>query len=294
MGGAFMTDIFVTTKSNVVYKLTGTNKDLAIYNKVSTHRFVPEVFEITKPLQKLGIGYFSYSEFDLLNNQIISLINNDRVGKYFIQNNGFQMESSLMNLHPGLYSISTLPSLNKDQISYFKKRMTVENSLDTLELVQYDNKNKKIKLYCYGISNLALYNREYLENFNFYFKDKAKSLLEESDRTTIKSIQPTFFINYENHLLLENSISNPNNIFSGDVGFFQDKLYYFTSKYNLSNRETQCLNLILQNKLNKQIASHLGLSQRTVELYILNLRKKLNCRNKMQLMIMMCKQHCRF
>ncbi len=51
---------------------------------------------------------------------------------------------------------------------------------------------------------------------------------------------------------------------------------------NLSKRETECLHFWMQGKSAKQIAAILGLSQRTVENYINNIKIKWNCYSKSQ------------
>lgn len=52
----------------------------------------------------------------------------------------------------------------------------------------------------------------------------------------------------------------------------------------LSVRQQQCANLLLQGMTAKQIAKELNLSGRTIEHYIENLKKKLQCKNKAQLL----------
>lgn len=54
-------------------------------------------------------------------------------------------------------------------------------------------------------------------------------------------------------------------------------------KYKLSNRETQCLFYLLRGKTSKKIAIILGLSPRTIEVYVDNLKSKFNCRTKLEL-----------
>ncbi len=78
-----------------------------------------------------------------------------------------------------------------------------------------------------------------------------------------------------------------NNSFSNRIA--NNSLLFGTNTQNihdnslLSPREKQCLELILQGKLNKQIAYILNLSIRTVEDYIDNIKHKLGCSNKMDL-----------
>jgi len=58
---------------------------------------------------------------------------------------------------------------------------------------------------------------------------------------------------------------------------------------SISERELECLFLLLRNKSNKQIAAYLNLSVRTVEFYFSNLRNKLSCSNKYELLDVACK-----
>lgn len=51
----------------------------------------------------------------------------------------------------------------------------------------------------------------------------------------------------------------------------------------LSIREIECLNLVLENRSYKQIANTLNLSPRTVEHYVDNIKDKLNCSTKLDL-----------
>jgi len=53
--------------------------------------------------------------------------------------------------------------------------------------------------------------------------------------------------------------------------------------FNLSKRETQCLTLILKGKSMREIAGILHISRRTVETYIENIKDKLGCHTKSEL-----------
>lgn len=60
--------------------------------------------------------------------------------------------------------------------------------------------------------------------------------------------------------------------------------YDIPSIAKLSNREKQCLQYYLQNYTSKQTAITLGLSFRTIEEYFVNIKKKLGCRSKRELL----------
>ena len=56
----------------------------------------------------------------------------------------------------------------------------------------------------------------------------------------------------------------------------------FPSIY-FTEREAECMNLMLQSNTANRIAEVLHISKRTVEYYILNMKLKLNCRTKEEL-----------
>lgn len=53
----------------------------------------------------------------------------------------------------------------------------------------------------------------------------------------------------------------------------------------LSKRELDCATLLLHGLTSKEIGSHLSLSYRTIEDYINSLKRKLNARNKSDLIV---------
>lgn len=68
------------------------------------------------------------------------------------------------------------------------------------------------------------------------------------------------------------------------MGFLTHSRYQSHQKeIVLSRQQNACVNLLLEGMTNKQIAMQLGLSPRTVETYINNLKLKLRCKNKMEI-----------
>ena len=64
------------------------------------------------------------------------------------------------------------------------------------------------------------------------------------------------------------------------------KKYYLGEMYDevyLSQREADCMFYLLNGKTNVAAADQLDLSPRTVEFYVSNMKKKLNCTNKFEL-----------
>lgn len=115
--------------------------------------------------------------------------------------------------------------------------------------------------YCFGaktnntsIANFYLNNLDLLQAYGRDFKDRAANLLAayEKDRLIIPDTEV---------------ISAP------------------LPKFDLSARQLQCAHLLLQGKSGKEMAASLNLSVRTVETYLENMKIKLGCRNKADLII---------
>jgi len=70
------------------------------------------------------------------------------------------------------------------------------------------------------------------------------------------------------------------------VSYFKDLgiKFEFEKADKLSPRERQCLKLLIEDKTAKEIAVHLGLSRRTIEFYFENIKDKLSCWSKQELL----------
>lgn len=72
-----------------------------------------------------------------------------------------------------------------------------------------------------------------------------------------------------------------NSIFSKNIdSISQAKISNINNKFALSPRQTQCLYYLVRGMTAKQIARALNLSNRTVEAYLVDLKDKLQCNNK--------------
>jgi len=79
--------------------------------------------------------------------------------------------------------------------------------------------------------------------------------------------------------MLNQYLSNPNILVPEYTQKFLDVYQIVPSrKYNLSKRELQCIQYLVKGASAKDIAFTLGLSYRTVEIYIQNIKNKLNVR----------------
>lgn len=62
-----------------------------------------------------------------------------------------------------------------------------------------------------------------------------------------------------------------------------EKMRDVFSQYNFSERELAIIKLICDGKLNKEIAGELGIAENTVKFYIYNIYKKINVKNRVEL-----------
>ena len=65
-----------------------------------------------------------------------------------------------------------------------------------------------------------------------------------------------------------------------------NKKYAIGNKYPnvyFTYREAQCMKAFIQGQTCSEVGQHLAISQRTVEFYLVNMKKKLNCERKTDL-----------
>ncbi len=117
-----------------------------------------------------------------------------------------------------------------------------------------------------------------LLKFADFFKNQAADIIDDQDKTRIAQFPKKFSISKESKDALVGAnflkeLTKP--ILLKDAN---NKLV------RLTKRETECFNLLIHNKTAKEIAHHLNISTRTVELHISNIKQKLGVNYKSQLL----------
>lgn len=109
-----------------------------------------------------------------------------------------------------------------------------------------------------SILNFYINHLDLLKNYSHDFRDKAAALISlyEKDKIIMGAESPAKIASY-----------SP------------------IPSHNLSSRQLQCANLLMQGKTYKEVASVLDISVRTVETHFETLRIKLSCRNKSELIV---------
>lgn len=130
------------------------------------------------------------------------------------------------------------------------------------------------------ITNFYINNLDVLERFILYYKDRAKKIIELSTKNKIVTVR---------------AMPMADNLIHHKITDEQKKIYlantpihnYYVSLSNktvaLSKREMDCIKLISQGKSSTETADLLSISFRTVEKHIENIKLKLECHKKSEL-----------
>lgn len=260
---------------------------------LSNTEFFLETFEVAKdvsaicePLLNYGISYFLYS--CIFDNGSIHFQTNrpeichnhffkqypliPAINKKLIKKKFYYLAAPLEdNIHKFNYAISDFRLFNIGHCIFF-----LERHKDYYELIVFG-----ATLENYEIINFYLNNIDFLENFKFYFKAKAQKLIVKSEKNKLVVPKPMFdTVQAVTQLLnLESKQQNPANTFVPDYYFFN----YNDKKIKLTKREMDCLRHIKSSLSAKEIARVMDISYRTVESYLENIKNKLQCHKKSEI-----------
>lgn len=245
-------------------------------------RYHAKMKQICEPLQRFfGINYFTYHSItpEGLWRPFVSRTD---WADYFTENQLYKLDPFL--LHPRCYQSGTvfwtpyyqqqthLEGFLKDARDKFNMAhgfCIIERTAEGCEFFGFSAPPELEQIYCTYMQDLPL-----LKEFCKYFKKEAASVLKLLHHDPIPLLPmkgETFEISQspfeQSHV--------PKQLF----------LEYIRAKppVKLSKREKECLNLYLDDQRMKDVADKLQLSVRTVEFYLGNIKNKLNCWNKTEL-----------
>lgn len=247
-----------------------------------------DIRDIASPLEKhLNIKEFTYERI-YNNNQKIKLTNQPEWIAYFYQNNFHLLggDDTVDNLQAGVNLTSNMISMNNDQTIFESCRKFYDIG-DGIVLVDRFEEYRELYWFTSDTSNKYLldYHRniELLRIFTHSFKEKAKKLIKNSEYQKI--IRPPTLYDlsmsaYENHEL--NEIE-----FLKSTSIKKYTFYYKKREIVLTRKELQCALGLICGKSAKEISNDLYRSVRTIEAHIDNLRMKLNCSSRSNLVNML-------
>lgn len=144
----------------------------------------------------------------------------------------------------------------------------VEPGVDSCEFFCFGTEPKNPHMLNYYLNHL-----DYLRRFTLYFKDKASTFITKAEKTKIflpEFSEPIF-------PLQQNTDKKLLRTFMEETKVNHFKLKINATDITVTRRELDCIIYLFENKSAKQIAKILGLSFRTIENNINNLKIKLNC-----------------
>jgi LuxR family quorum-sensing system transcriptional regulator SolR len=232
-----------------------------------------EVKQICDGLQKYGIVDFIYLEIDTKNNTMIDLSTNHAWSEYYLDNYyKLKYEKDLVLKHTlcledtmtNLWALEPDNKMWREASEYFN----VGNGI-TIEEKNTRSAFKEIFYFVStphnnAINNFYLNNLDILKKFTFLFKDKAEKLIHqyESDRLPIpKEYLPP-------------PKKNPFSDQDAQDHFFTERHFISRDLY-LTKREIECVSWVVKGKSSAEMSEILGISKRTVECHLDNVKKKL-------------------
>lgn len=224
-----------------------------------------DIANITIPeLEKYEVTVFNYYRI-YFNGEIIRLSSDRAWTEHFFKKGYINQlsvpESYLMKpLNYYLWLTEDCPEMLLDAAINFDTSNGISIAKRHKDSIEYfcfatNTNNKSI------INNFYLNNLDFLYQFTLQFKEQAKYLLKQASR--------------------EKLIIPPKEA-DRSVDLSQFELIK-----KLSKRQLDCAFLLLKGMRSKEIAQAFSLSPRTVEFYIQNMKKKLNCSSQIELVLIL-------
>lgn len=243
-----------------------------------------DICELCKPLTKLGITSFNYVRTFEDGSQI-NLSNIPSWLEYFYNNEFYHVGE--FERHPSNYQFgfALWPHLSGQRIFYdARSYFNIDHGITIIQ-----NWNNYCDFYYFGttsdnhaIINFYLNNIDLLKRFILYFKDKASFIIKLANKDRI--ILPDHF---EKHELAQVNQQHTRSDYK--IEFMKEtaiRNFQLTGDLDgevLTNRQLNCVIYLLEGKTAKEIGRTLGLSYRTVESHLSNLKARFNCSTKSEL-----------
>lgn len=234
-----------------------------------------EVKQVCSPLfDNFKLSYFSYVQIYKERSQII-LGSNASWIEHYIRNDCFNsdMAQTLEGFNAGSYLWKGLNGDNRFRIQ--RESFNIDNGIIIInefsnfrEYINFATTRSDVRA-----NNFFLNNMDVIDSFIHYFRNKADPLIREikNECVIVPDDKRTIEI-----------CDDPNLIYNIDKrnAFFK-KIH--ENQKPMTKRETQCLLYLVQGMTAKQMAKKLHLSYRTIEEHIANIKSKLGCKTKAEL-----------
>lgn len=249
-------------------------------------KYSNRIRKATQPLRDhFGIGYFTYHRIDYKGKYTV-LVDRPDWAEHYVSEKIFLQDPYLRNAdvyQPGICFLDshgsedykkTVNSAGKKVLQMDSAAILIQKKQDCVEFFGFSGMKETCCL-----EKICLNDPLLLTSFSTHFKNELKSVLTlmESESSSLFDLKGKDFLCAEP---IRPDIS-PSARFAylADLGMKAE----LERAAKLSKRERQCLQLILQGKSSKESAIILGLSRRTIEFYLENIKNKLSCWRKQEI-----------
>lgn len=226
----------------------------------------PEVANIILPkIKQHGMTVFNYYKI-YFDGRVVRLSSDSAWTEHYFQNNYLNIlavpKSYLTKpLNYYIWQIEDCPKVLLDASLNFNTSNGISIAEKHPDYIEY---------FCFGttlenrsiINNFYLSNLDVLRQYGHYFREQANSLLRKAEKNMLQVT----------NVDVCHADCRPVDIMHNSLA-------------KLTHRQTDCARLLLQGLRYKQIANELNLSTRTIESYIEDIKDKLQCQNKTELII---------
>lgn len=250
--------------------------------------YAEEMKTVVKPLDKLGISYFSHVRIDEQDKVAINASDPYYLAQYYQQGfYNFDLHMSVPQKNQRVFLWDAVQFYGKTEELY---QLAWSHDISHIFTLIHNEDNIK-NLYHFAakpghssINNFYLQHTDLLESFISYFKEQlflndhlnaAYSLSCDISKTTggylVKGM--------ENIPQQEQEFAE----FLIHIGTHKNHTLTTEQQAHITRRERQCAYYLLEGYTSKEIANRLVLSPRTVEVYLERLRVRFGSKNKIQL-----------
>lgn len=229
---------------------------------------------ICTPLKELDINFFNHVRF--YNDGSVTVLTSNALWLKYCLNNERPREGNIMGLESGIYLWSDIleNEVVSDAKHYFgicRVIQFIEKKESHRDVFAFGSKIDRDTTTSFYFNNLDL-----LKKFIFFYKTRAKKLLEIADKNRV--ITPVIMKTANLPSVIE-KLTRINN----------EKRTKFQTLINndlmqpLTKQQLLCLSLLAEGKTAKEAGRILKLSYRTIEDHIRNIKNKLHCSSKSDL-----------
>jgi DNA-binding CsgD family transcriptional regulator len=245
-----------------------------------------DIDDILKPLKRIGILYFTYMRNYLDCTQLYLSNQSEWVRAYYDLK---LYETSQFQHGPDSYQSGKVVWPIQSDLPVYQYARENLKSDHGITIIKKSEKYTEFYFFSssldnYNILNVYLNNLDMLDRFVLFFNDRAERLLKKAEKTKI-ILPGQLYQQNEEKIHTNPSLAD---MIDGVINEMQIKKYRIKhEKYRnvkLSSRELDCIFLYQEGKTAKETARELNISQRTVETYFENIKNKLSCYSKDQVM----------